>query len=99
MNNRELLATTLLKEVLAGNATTIADDAWKLDNIDIGDGPKSYIIRNTKKLGTVSGKFFFKRNLFRVENDKEKLIDGAARYGKSPYGAHLKAVAEGKVKY
>ena len=60
MNNRELLATTLLKEVLAGNATTIADDAWKLDNIDIGDGPKSYIIRNTKKLGTVSGKFFFK---------------------------------------
>lgn len=75
MNNRELLASTLLKEVLAGNATTIADDAWKLDNIDIGDGPKSYIIRNTKKLGTVSGKFFFKRNLFRLENDKEKLIE------------------------
>ena len=31
--------------------------------------------------------------------DKEKLMDSAARYGKSPYGAHLKAVAEGKVKY
>ena len=30
---------------------------------------------------------------------KEKLMENAARYGKSPYGAHLKAVAEGKVKY
>ena len=31
--------------------------------------------------------------------DKEKLMESADRYGKSPYGAHLKAVAEGKVKY
>ena len=31
--------------------------------------------------------------------DKEKLMKSAARYGKSPYGAHLKAVAEGRVKY
>lgn len=31
--------------------------------------------------------------------DKEKLLESAARYGKSPYGAHLKAVASGKVKY
>ena len=31
--------------------------------------------------------------------DKEKLMESAARYGKSPYGAHLKAVAEGKVRY
>ncbi|MDE5947164.1 MAG: glucose-1-phosphate thymidylyltransferase RfbA [Oscillospiraceae bacterium] len=30
---------------------------------------------------------------------KEKLLESAARYGKSPYGAHLKAVAEGKVLY
>jgi len=30
---------------------------------------------------------------------KEKLLESASRYGKSPYGAHLKAVAEGKVKY
>ena len=30
---------------------------------------------------------------------KEKLMESVARYGKSPYGAHLKAVAEGKVKY
>ena len=30
---------------------------------------------------------------------KEKLMESAQRYGKSPYGAHLKAVAEGKVKY
>ena len=30
---------------------------------------------------------------------KEKLMGSAERYGKSPYGAHLKAVAEGKVKY
>ncbi len=30
---------------------------------------------------------------------KEKLLESAIRYGKSPYGAHLKAVAEGKVKY
>ena len=31
--------------------------------------------------------------------DKTKLLESAARYGKSPYGAHLKAVAEGKVRY
>ena len=30
---------------------------------------------------------------------KEKLMGSAERYGKSPYGAHLKAVAEGKIKY
>ena len=30
---------------------------------------------------------------------KEKLMESAAKYGKSPYGAHLKAVAEGRVKY
>lgn len=31
--------------------------------------------------------------------NKEKLLGSAELYGKSPYGAHLKAVAEGKVKY
>ena len=31
--------------------------------------------------------------------DKDKLMESAQRYGKSPYGAHLKAVAEGKVRY
>ena len=31
--------------------------------------------------------------------DREKLIESAEKYGKSPYGAHLKAVAEGKVRY
>ena len=31
--------------------------------------------------------------------DKEKLLESARAYGKSPYGEHLKAVAEGKVKY
>jgi len=28
---------------------------------------------------------------------REKLLESADRYGKSPYGAHLRAVAEGKV--
>ena len=31
--------------------------------------------------------------------DKEKLMKSAKVYGKSPYGEHLKAVAEGKVRY
>ncbi|WP_303837447.1 glucose-1-phosphate thymidylyltransferase RfbA [Ruminococcus flavefaciens] len=31
--------------------------------------------------------------------DKSGLLKSAEAYGKSPYGAHLKAVAEGKVKY
>lgn len=31
--------------------------------------------------------------------DRDKLMESAERYGKSPYGAHLKAVAEGKVRY
>ncbi len=30
---------------------------------------------------------------------KEQLIASAEKYGKSPYGAHLKNVAEGKIKY
>ena len=30
---------------------------------------------------------------------KEKLLESAERYGKSPYGKHLKGVAEGKIKY
>ena len=31
--------------------------------------------------------------------DRDKLMKSAELYGKSPYGAHLKAVAEGRVKY
>jgi len=31
--------------------------------------------------------------------DKDKLMESAKAYGKSPYGEHLRAVAEGKVKY
>ena len=31
--------------------------------------------------------------------DREKLLESAAAYGKSPYGEHLKAVAEGRVRY
>ncbi len=30
---------------------------------------------------------------------KEKLLESAERYGKSPYGKHLRAVAEGKIHY
>ena len=30
---------------------------------------------------------------------REKLLESADRYGKSPYGAHLRAAAEGKVRY
>lgn len=30
---------------------------------------------------------------------KDELMDAAKRYGKSPYGAHLLAVAQGKIKY
>ena len=31
--------------------------------------------------------------------DKETLIESAERYGKFPYGEHLRAVAEGKVRH
>ena len=30
---------------------------------------------------------------------KEKLLESAERYGKSPYGMHLKTVAEGRIRY
>ena len=30
---------------------------------------------------------------------RETLLESAARYGRSPYGAHLRAVAEGKLRY
>lgn len=31
--------------------------------------------------------------------DKNRLLESAKKYGKSPYGLHLKAVAEGKIRY
>lgn len=31
--------------------------------------------------------------------DRDTLLDSASTYGKSPYGAHLKAVADGKIRY
>lgn len=31
--------------------------------------------------------------------DRETLLESAAAYGKSPYGIHLKSVAEGKIRY
>ena len=31
--------------------------------------------------------------------DKDKLLEAADRYGKSPYGIHLRKVAEGKIQY
>lgn len=31
--------------------------------------------------------------------DKDKLMEAASKYGKSPYGQHLKAVAEGRLRY
>ena len=30
--------------------------------------------------------------------NKDELLESASKYGKSPYGQHLKAVAEGKVR-
>ena len=30
---------------------------------------------------------------------RDELMKSAEKYGKSPYGAHLKAVADGKVRY
>ena len=30
---------------------------------------------------------------------KEKLLESAAKYGKSPYGQHLRKLAEGKIRY
>ena len=30
---------------------------------------------------------------------REKLLESAKAYGKSPYGEHLKAVAEGRIRY
>ena len=30
---------------------------------------------------------------------REQLMESAERYGKSPYGEHLKRVAEGKIRY
>ena len=31
--------------------------------------------------------------------DKAKLLESAERYGKSPYGEHLRRVAEGRIQY
>ena len=31
--------------------------------------------------------------------DRDTLLASAAKYGKSPYGEHLKRVAEGKIRY
>ena len=46
-----------------------------------------------------TGKVFERRAVINGFIDKEKLMESAKAYGKSPYGEHLKAVAEGKVQY
>ena len=34
-----------------------------------------------------------------IKAAKDKLMESARRYGKSPYGEHLKRVAEGRLQY
>ena len=54
-----------------------------------------------------AGKVFERRTLSTPDEiayindfvDKEKLSESAKAYGMSPYGEHLKAVAEGRVRY
>ena len=49
-----------------------------------------------------NGNIKFKPQVLKTyKNDwitREKLLESASRYGKSPYGLHLRAVAEGKVR-
>ena len=75
MNNRELLASTILNMVNDGKAISINDSTWKFQNIDTGSGPTDYIVKVSKKLGK-SGKYFNKRELFRLDsNNSEHMIE------------------------
>ena len=58
------------------------------DFIRIVEGRQSIMISAPEEIAFTSGWI-----------SHEKLLECAARYGKSPYGMHLKKVAEGKYKY
>ena len=64
---------------------------WRilLKNIILADGADAIIqISAPEEIGYVNGWI-----------TKEKLLESADRYGKSPYGAHLRDITEGKVRY
>lgn len=74
MSSRELLASTISNMVSAGKAEKIADGQWKFSNVDTGSGNQEYMVKVSSKQGK-SGKSFMKRELVRLENGAEKVVE------------------------
>ncbi|MBO7691278.1 MAG: hypothetical protein J6T10_01425 [Methanobrevibacter sp.] len=74
MCSRELLASTILNMVNDGKAVSVTDGVWKLSGVDTGEGSKDYLVKVTKKLGK-SGKYFNKRELYRMDGETERMIE------------------------
>lgn len=73
MSSREIIASTISSMVSSGKAEKIADGQWKFTGIDAGTGAQDYIVKVSSKEGK-SGKTFMKRELVRIENGTEKLV-------------------------
>ena len=74
MSARELLASTISTMVSDGKAEKIADGQWKFSGIDTGNGAQDYMVKVSSKQGK-SGKSFMKRELVRIENGAEKVVE------------------------
>ena len=74
MSAREILASTISTMVSDGKAEKIADGQWKFSGIDTGNGAQDYMVKVSSKQGK-SGKSFMKRELVRIENGAEKVVE------------------------
>ena len=75
----------------------------KLNQIKTKTPAQNALLRAIKAVNDAGDKLRkpdrYKRIPYLHADDRDKLMEAAARYGKSPYGEHLKAVAEGRIRF
>lgn len=76
MSSREAIASAIATVVSKSRdkVETLSEGNWKFTGIDIGDGPKDYIVKLYDKQGK-SGKMFKQRELYRLVDGKETKIE------------------------
>ena len=92
--NQEFLKNSALKVQLLGRGFAWLDTGTMDSLIEAGSFVQMIERRQSIKIAALEEIAYHKGWI-----SKEKLLESAERYGKSPYGEHLKRVAEGKILY
>lgn len=92
--NEEYLYEALLDVQLMGRGYAWLDTGTMDSLVDAAEFVRMIEKRQSIKISALE-EIAYRRNWI----DKQQLLESAARYGKSPYGTHLKAVADGLVHY